>query len=68
MYLQLLMLTAPSTHRHLEETGGGDGKIAMDVEDIGIRTHSAQGHMKSLGDVPAPSLPGAASSVPFWVG
>lgn len=42
--------------------------MAMEVENIGIRTHSPQGHMKSLGDVPVPSLPGAASSVPFWVG
>lgn len=68
MYLHLLMLKAPSTHRPLEDTGEGDGKIAMEVKDTGIRTHSAQGHMKSLGDVPAPSLSGVASSVPFWVG
>lgn len=68
MDLHLLVLIAPSTHRLLGETEGGDGKIAMKVEDIGIRTQRAQGHMKSLVDIPEPSLPGAVSYVSYWVG
>lgn len=69
MDLQPLILTAAPTRRLL----GRDWKrrwkkIAMEVDDIGIRTQSTQCHMKPLRDVSAPSLPGAASSVPYWVG
>lgn len=55
MNLQPLMLTAQLAHRLLGETGGGGGKLASEVKDTGIRTQRAQGHMKSLRDVLAPS-------------
>lgn len=38
------------------------------MDDIGIGIQIAQGHMKPLRDVSAPSLPATASSVPYWVG